>query len=106
MPIRNGLLVPTAIHAFIAIGSVVQLRGRAGVREQWRKEADAVLDGEKDELDPHTRRKIAEHWLVDTWLPTAVLVLVLIAVGWVGWQASVLPDALLAAVEWGRSLVG
>lgn len=97
-------LVPTAIHAFIAIGSVVQMRGRAEKRERWRNEADESL-AENEGLDSHTCRKIAEHWLVDSWLPSVVLLLVLLAAGWFAWQASVLPDALLTAIEWGRSLV-
>lgn len=98
-------LVPTTIHAFVAIGSVVQMRGRKEAREKWRDEADEAL-ADDDGLDPHTCRKIAEHWLIYRWLPSVVLLLVLLAAGWFAWQASVLPDALLAAVEWGRSLAG
>lgn len=113
-PFGNGLwitlmlfstLVPTAIHAFVAIGSTIQLRGQAAMRKQWREEADEAL-AENEGLDPHTCRKIAEHWLLDRWLPSVILLLVLFVAGWFAWQASVLPDALLAAVEWGRSLVG
>ena len=70
-----------------------------------RTTSDEAL-AEDEGLDPHTCRKIAEHWLMDRWLPSVVLLLVLLAAGWFGWQASVLPEALLAAVEWGRSLVG
>lgn len=98
-------LVPTAIHAFVAIGSVVQMRGCKEARARWRNEADEALANDEG-LDPHACRKIPEHWLVDSWLPSVVLLSVLLAVGWFGWQTSVLPDALLAAVEWGRSLVG
>lgn len=98
-------IVPTAIHAFVAIGSVVQMRGRAEARKKWRDVADEALAKDKG-LDPHTCRKIAEHWLIDRWLPSIVLLLVLLAAGWFAWHASVLPGALLAAVEWGRSLVG
>jgi hypothetical protein len=98
-------LVPTAIHAFVAIGSVVQLRGRKEARAKWHGEADEAL-AENEGLDPHTCRKIAEHWLMNRWLPSVILLLVLLTAGWVAWQASVLPDALLAAVQWGRSLVG
>lgn len=98
-------LVPTAIHFFVAIGSTIQLRGRAVMRNQWREEADKAL-AENEGLDPHTCRKIAEHWLLDRWLPALILLLVLLTAGWFAWQASALPDMLLAAVEWGRSLVG
>jgi hypothetical protein len=97
-------LVPTAIHAAVALVAIASLRGSAARRAKWREKVDAVLEGQSEGLDPRTCRKIAEHFMWDQLLAVACFVVIFVVIDSF-WGSLHLADLLVGVAEASREAV-